>query len=64
MQSEQEHDARDYVEAAVRACQRRLDLLDEARARGVYGEELYMNMRAALIAETEQAWGVSIVPEC
>lgn len=58
--TEQNKDATEYIEAAVAACRRRLDLLDDAHRRGVHSEDDYNRIRQAIVAETEQAWDVSL----
>lgn len=58
--NEQNKDDANYVLAAVKACSRRLALLEDAFNRGVHTEEEYKHLRGEIIRETEQAWDVSL----
>ena len=53
-------DATEYVQAAVNACKRRLALLEDQKRRGHHDDETYERLRLATIAETEQAWDLSL----
>jgi hypothetical protein len=62
--TEQNRDATSYIECAVNACQRRLNLLSDAHRRGVHTDAEHDVLRLAIIAETEQAWDVSLNLPC
>jgi hypothetical protein len=54
--TEQNRDATDYMDAAHRALDRRLEKLDDAYFRGVHTEAEYESLCAAIIAEHEKTW--------
>jgi len=56
--TEQNRDATDYIDAAVRACRRRLDALASAYNRGVHTHAEYVRLTALVIEETARAWDV------
>jgi hypothetical protein len=58
--TEQNKDALAYVECAVNACRRRLNLLSDAHCRGVHTDAEHDTLRSAIIAEEEQVWGITL----
>lgn len=60
MDTEQNQDATDYIDAVVSACQRRLKLLTDAYHCCMHTADEYNALCKVVILETEQAWGVSI----
>jgi hypothetical protein len=58
--TEQNQDAHEYVDAAVNACKRRLELLADAYRRGVHTPIEFVRLWDEIIAETEQAWDIKL----